>query len=206
MLRIDLAVPSSDNDAARRLGALWDPARGLWFVPEDRDASPFAEWLPAANQLNVRAPSYFLATASLPCWRCRGSSRVHGFALPAGHQTLCVDDDSGDEAWEMADEPSFVCYLEYLPSAIVARIREHAASYRYAFRHRTQTFYWVNFCEYCDTKLGDYDTFCEPGQGFMPLTREDAARITLMRIHEPFSASAGGWSIGVELFEFMSER
>jgi hypothetical protein len=206
MLRIDLAVPSSDNDAARLLGACWDPERGLWFVPEDRDASPFARWLPTAEQPNVRAPSYFLAAAMLTCWRCRGPSRVHGFVLPPGHQTLYVDDESGEESWEVADEPSLVCYLAYLAPAVVARIRARNPSYRYGLRRRMRTFYWVNFCEYCGAKLGDYDAFCEPGQGFMPLTREDAARITLTRVDEPFTASAGSWSIGVELFEFMTER
>ncbi len=206
MLRIDLAVPFCDKDKARRLGARWDAAHGVWFVPGDRDASPLAPWLPNPDQLNVRAPGYFLAASSLPCWRCRGRSRVHGLALPAGHETLYIDDESGEESWEVADEAAFVCYLEYLLPAAVARIRAHTGNYRYAFRRRTQTFYWVNFCEHCGAKLGDYDAFCEPGQGFMPLTRAEATRITLTRVNEPFAASAGGWSIGVDLFEFMSER
>jgi hypothetical protein len=206
MFRIDLAVPFADKDKARRLGARWDAAHGVWFVPGDRDASPFASWLPNPGQLNVRAPSYFLAATSRLCWRCSGSSRVHGFALPAGHEVLCVDDDSGEESWEAAEEPSFICYLEYLQPSAVARIRAHTAGYRYGLRRRTQTFYWVNFCEHCGAKLGDYDTFCEPGQGFMPLTREDAARVTLTRVNEPFTARADGWSFGVELFEFMPER
>jgi len=206
MLRIDLAVPFSDKDTARRLGARWDAAQRVWFVPADRDASPFAPWLPNSNQLNVRSPSYFLAASSLPCWRCRAWSKAHGFALPAGHETLYVDGESGEESWEAADEASFVCYLDYLPPPVVARIRAQSTDYRYGFRRRTQAFYWVNFCEYCGAKLGDYDAFCEPGQGFMPLTREDAARVTLTRVNEPFAASAGGWSIRVELLEFMSKR
>jgi hypothetical protein len=206
MLRIDLAVPVCDSEEARRLGACRDPATGVWFVPGDRDGSAFARWLPQGEPLNIRSPSYFLAATTLACWRCRGPSRVHGFALPAGHETLYVDDESGAESWEAAEEPSFVCYLEYLVPAVAVRMRARTTNYRYGFRRRTRTFYWVNFCEHCGTKLGDYDAFCEPGQGFMPLTREEAARVTLTRVPEPFAARAGGWSIGVELFEFMPER
>lgn len=99
MLRVDLAVPFADRDSARRLGARWDHERRIWFVPENHDPSPFVRWLPAPADLNVRAPTYFIANAMASCLRCRGTSSVRGFALPAGHETLFVDDDSGEVCW-----------------------------------------------------------------------------------------------------------
>lgn len=206
MLRIDLAVPFAERDAARQLGACWDPGRRVWFVPEDRDATPLARWLPLADGVNIRASGYFIASTTLRCWRCRGTSPVCGFALAAGHETLYVDDDTGREFWETAEEPTLLCYLDYLDAAVVARITARSAVYRYGFRRQTQSFYWVNFCAHCNTKLGDYETFCEPGIGFMPLTREQATQVSLGWVDEPFAARANGWSFGVELFEYMTRR
>ena len=33
MSRIDLQVPFCEKDEARRLGARWDPAQKVWYVP-----------------------------------------------------------------------------------------------------------------------------------------------------------------------------
>jgi hypothetical protein len=206
MQRIALSVPTQDEAHARELGAIWDARRRRWFVPENGDATPFARWLVAADPPNIRSDSYFIAATTRHCGRCRGPSPVCGFALPAGHETLYVDDDSGEVSWERAEDPTFVCYLDYLAPSVAARMTAFSATYRYGYRRRTESFYWVNICAYCGVKLGDYDTFCEPGQGFMPVTRDEAAAISLCRIDAPFIASAGGWSLGVELFDFMAVR
>lgn len=39
----------ADKDRVKALGARWDPTRRQWFVPEGRDLTPFAQWLPAAD-------------------------------------------------------------------------------------------------------------------------------------------------------------
>jgi len=205
MFRIDLSVPFADKNAARMLGARWDSLRRVWFVPSDRDATPFARWLPASSAVNVRASSYFVATSALACHRCGGMSKVHGFALPPGHETSAVDEETGEVLWETSDEPTFVCYLEYVNLPAIEGMRQRTGNYRLTPRRRTRSYYWANFCEHCGSKFGDYDVFCEPGQGFMPLTGEDAARIGLARFEASFTAAAGGWSLGVELFEYMTE-
>ena len=45
MPRVDLWVPFSEKEQARRLGARWDVAGQVWFVPETLDASAFARTL-----------------------------------------------------------------------------------------------------------------------------------------------------------------
>ena len=204
MLRVDLAVPFSEKSLARRLGARWDAAARRWFVPPDQDPSPFARWLPRPSPPNIRAPSYWIARSTRQCWRCRQSSAVHGFALPKTHQTLWIGERPWEQVWEQAEEPTFVCYIEHLFPAAAECMRQVTPHYRFAWRQRTGSYYWANCCEHCGTKLGDYDTFCEPGQSFVPLTREDAAHITLRHVDRPFEATAGGWSLGGDLFEFMT--
>lgn len=38
---IDLNVPYEEKDAAKALGAKWDPARKTWFIPNGLDPDDF---------------------------------------------------------------------------------------------------------------------------------------------------------------------
>ena len=42
--RLHLAVPFAEKDAAKALGARWDPVQRLWFVPPGIDPTPFKHW------------------------------------------------------------------------------------------------------------------------------------------------------------------
>lgn len=44
--RVYLAVPFAEKDRVKAAGARWDKERKAWFVPEGRDATAFAAWLP----------------------------------------------------------------------------------------------------------------------------------------------------------------
>lgn len=39
-----LNVPFAQKDAAKALGARWDPAKKKWYVPPGKDIAPFAQW------------------------------------------------------------------------------------------------------------------------------------------------------------------
>lgn len=39
-----LNVPYAKKDAAKALGARWDPAQKKWYVPSNKDISLFAQW------------------------------------------------------------------------------------------------------------------------------------------------------------------
>jgi hypothetical protein len=203
MPRVDLRVPYGDKDEAKRLGARWDSVTRVWFVPEELDPARFERWLPPDGVPNVRGPSYFIAASTRRCWRCQATSRVHGFILPAGHETLDADDGADAGSWEPGEEPTLLCYLDWLAPEIAARITALTRHYRVAYSKDTSSFYWMNRCEHCDAPFGDHETYCEPGQGFLAFTLEEARRITLTPVEEPFAASCGGYSIGVTLFEEM---
>jgi hypothetical protein len=154
--------------------------------------------------VNIRAPSYYLATTLRRCWRCGTETRVHGFVLPPGHEILNVDDDDATpDCWDTAEQPSLLSYLSFLTPSVVARMRARTRHYQFRFSATTASHYWMNGCEHCGAKLGDFYTFDEPGEGFLAFSPEEAARIALTRIDEPFAASCGNWSYGIELFEFM---
>ncbi len=42
--KIYLNVPFAEKDAAKALGARWDPANKKWYIAADKDPAPFAKW------------------------------------------------------------------------------------------------------------------------------------------------------------------
>jgi hypothetical protein len=51
-MRINLAVPFSEKDEAKRLGARWDFDGRTWYIENPEDLAPFMRWL---NQPEVNA-------------------------------------------------------------------------------------------------------------------------------------------------------
>lgn len=45
-MRVNLQVPYSQRDLARRRGARWDKGRKVWFVENAADLGPFIRWMP----------------------------------------------------------------------------------------------------------------------------------------------------------------
>ena len=51
-----LTVPYAEKDAAKALGARWNPTRRRWYVPDGVATEPFAKWLDGAPGADA-APS-----------------------------------------------------------------------------------------------------------------------------------------------------
>ncbi|MDD5276494.1 MAG: DUF5710 domain-containing protein [Methylovulum sp.] len=52
-----LNVPYAQKDAAKALGAKWDASNKKWYVPTDKDITPFAQWQPQAVTLASPLPT-----------------------------------------------------------------------------------------------------------------------------------------------------
>jgi len=200
MSRIDLRVPINEKEEATRLGARWDPSQKVWYVPSNIDPAPLQKWCPRPATPNIRAPRYFLATATRDCWCCAAFTRVVAIVLPGGHEVLYVEDDPADDYWQLAEEPTVLSYVEDLAAPVAARLRALSPHYRVDFSQTVQSFYWINHCEQCAVKLGDFDTVEEYGAAFSPITTEQAAAIHLEEVVEPFSACCGSYTEGLEWF------
>lgn len=45
-MRINLNVPFSDKDIAKRRGAKWDDANKVWYIVNQTDLEIFIDWIP----------------------------------------------------------------------------------------------------------------------------------------------------------------
>jgi hypothetical protein len=91
-------------------------------------------------------------------------------------------------------------HLQQRADSVVVSLRRQTPHYGVDFSQTTQNFYWMNHCEHCAAKLGDFDTHGTPGVGFMPRTSDEAAGICLEEIAKPFSAWCGRYTCGLEWF------
>ena len=50
-----LNVPYAEKDAAKTLGARWNPTKRRWYVPDGVATEPFAKWIDAAAGASASA-------------------------------------------------------------------------------------------------------------------------------------------------------
>jgi len=74
-----LVTPYAEKDRVKALGARWDAGRRQWYVPEGRDLTPFATWLPA----DLRA-QHGASAESLPAVAAPSPASSPALSLPTG--------------------------------------------------------------------------------------------------------------------------
>jgi hypothetical protein len=203
--RIDLRVPFSEKEEVERLGARWGADRKTWYAPAGVAVESLRKWIADRRSPNARAASYFLAESARQCWRCGRRTRVYAIMLPGNHEVLFAAEDPVDDEWQLGGEPTLLSYVEYLEESVAEQLRVMAPRYRVDYSQTTGTFYWMNHCEGCLAKLGDFETLEEWDSAFVPATRKHAEAILLREVRDGFAFAA--WCLsntdGVHLFECM---
>lgn len=204
--RLNLIVPFSEKDEAKRQGAQWDPALRVWYIPNGVDQEPFRRWQPVASPINIRARSYYVASCAGRCWKCGEQTTHYTVALLGGYDVLedfQPDDEAGDpEAteWFVCGGSTFISYITHLPKRIEDRVRSFTRAYFLDFSQTTKSTYWMNHCGQCGMKQGDFPLHEEPGGKFFPVDELQASQITLHAVMESFEC--GGRTAVVSGFDF----
>lgn len=208
MARIYLGVPFSEKDQAKALGARWDAQRRQWYVFEDHDLGLFDRWVFPEPPFHVRSSFYYVAETTVACFhkRCGKTTRVYAALLPTDCEVWQAYNDDGTGWWIPLECSTFMSNAIDFAPAVVGVLRELAPTYRPDFSKSTKDTYWMNHCEHCGAKQGDWYLHDEPG-GFLAMDLESAARIMLHPVREVFegnggiSQDSGG---GADLLDYMT--
>jgi hypothetical protein len=73
-----LTVPYAEKDAAKALGARWNPTRRRWYVADGVATEPFAKWIDAASASASTSTSAAAGGAATPGANS-GSGRVDSY-------------------------------------------------------------------------------------------------------------------------------
>ena len=63
-MRINLATPFAEKDAAKALGAKWDSVKKNWYVVDAIDLTPFLRWIPNSSATTKEAETRSFQTDS----------------------------------------------------------------------------------------------------------------------------------------------
>jgi hypothetical protein len=73
-----LTVPYAEKDAAKALGARWNPTRRRWYVADGVATEPFAKWIDAASASASTSSSASAGGAARPGAKA-GTGRVDSY-------------------------------------------------------------------------------------------------------------------------------
>lgn len=200
---MDLDVPNAESNQAEALGALWEPSRRCWYVPDGVDLLPFRRWFPKQDPgvpgLNLRSLETYVVTAPRRCRRCEQATIVAGFLMAPGFEDFSVweDDLDGEGRWGGGEGWCFAFHIDALPSPIAAQAIMRAPRYRRAFSQTTRSSYWANHCSECGALQGDFHLFETSGGPFFPRGEHDLAGQRAFRVKGVFEA-AGSFGHAVE--------
>jgi len=212
MARIDLNVPFAEKDQAKLLGARWDPQVKTWYVPEGTSAEAFARWVPQLTafglehepEFHVRSPYYFILQSATECWKCYCLTRVFSFRLPEEHEQFEFAEEDEETDFSLESGLGYwVCdgfraglsdVLTLSPS-VIKQLRTYTTRYQPDYSQKAGMVYYMNHCEHCSAKLGDFYMHSEPGGAFFPMSPDAASAMTLHLVRERFDGNGSlGWS------------
>lgn len=153
-----------------------------------------------------RSNGFYIVQSAEICWRCRRATSVVAFLLPEGHERFeyIYDEDEARYVGEWFERPysCFLNYVSFLSQDLLKLIQKISENYYYDFSNSTNDNYYMNHCEHCRAKQGDFFMFAEPGGSFCPLSPEEAKSMQYYQFGSLLEANAGGYS-SVEFFDCM---
>ena len=133
---------------------------------------------------NVRAPAFFIVTGHCHCWKCGDQVTVValGVTPPFARRDVAPE-------WLEGTSLAVLSYVERLPTSIMNHLARFVPGF---FRDESQWHrrpYWMNHCQHCDAKIGDYETIDSHSAPF-GAQRFNASKLSFTVISEPFVAVA----------------
>jgi hypothetical protein len=145
-------VPFEEKDAAKALGARWDPEIRSWYAPSGVAIEPLARWI--ADLSDIPGPYQRVQLLGLPiqCWNCHAT-------------TVCVvgfmEESRRDSFYDMAtaDDDSRLSIATRLLGE--DRQQHRVGSVRRRFSRTINDHQVANGCFHCDALQGNFFLFHE---------------------------------------------
>ena len=164
-----LNVPFSEKDEAKLLSARWNPNIKKWYVPIGVNLSLFEKWMLVENEFAL--PPLFIVKSAQECWKCSQPSDVYCIASSG-----FLDEDGTD------NEFTTFSNLENIGIQVETLIQEYIPLYKLDYSKTVEGVYYMNHCQNCSVKLGDFFMHSEPGGAFFPMSENSATKIIIFQL------------------------
>ena len=164
--RITLNVRFEDKDKVKALGARWDADQKTWYIPLGLETSPFALWIPKNPTFTAISEHIIILKSINLCWKCKTLSPVYGIAL-----------DSCEISGEEYDMPILCYYISSISPDALKIIQDIYPKYYSDYTKQSNSKYFLNHCQDCGAKFGDFMMYMEPGGSFCPDDRHSNVKV-----------------------------
>jgi hypothetical protein len=136
---------------------------------------------PTSGLMSLVADAAFVLEGAYVCHECKKVTPVFALLLQGPFQA------TGDVYLDDEDETALLRNPVDLPEILAKSIETLSdGAFRKDFSLTVQQKYWMNHCNACGTKIGDWYV-SRPGEAFFPTTDEEILSLTGQRFAGPFS-------------------
>lgn len=185
-----LEVPFKEKDAAKRLGARWDPNMKKWYVEKRFDYPKFAKWiLKDEVETTIICDHVYVVEGQRKCYKCGETTPVITFGIEKFCRIWNQEEFGTSDYFEWNDGevritpdiPDIDDMIDYFYSYLYTYYNYHLGYSRTAGAS-----YMANHCLCCDSLQGDYYINQEVDSPFFVDSPEKARKLTLRRIELPY--------------------
>jgi hypothetical protein len=120
----------------------------------------------------IQSSRFQLAIGVAECWSCHQPTRAGAPVAPSG--SIAVDDEFELPESEEVYEPVVLANVVRVSDDIAALLRFEVPTFRIDASNTLHTEYWMNHCQHCDAKQGDFFLHASPDGPFFAWPRGDA--------------------------------
>jgi hypothetical protein len=125
----------------------------------------------------IQSSRFQLAISVAECWSCHKVTRACAPVAPSG--SIAIDFEFEPPESEEMDEPVVLSNVVRVSDDIAAFLHLELPTFRIDASNTLHTEYWMNHCQHCGAKQGDYFLHTRPEGPFFAWPRGDAT-ITLV--------------------------
>lgn len=197
--RIDLNVSFEEKEDAKKLGAKWDVENKTWYVVTTKDSiKKFRKWI---SYPTFKANGFYLIKSKNKCYSCLKYSTVFGFVLPKSH--LEYDDEY--ETWRQGRSFIAPYFISHLSESAENTITSIAKNYKQSYSKTMNSRYWMNHCDNCGAKQGDFFMYAEPGGAFHPDSYDFYQKIIRIYIDTPIECNGDSLHFNLNFHKIPNE-
>ncbi|HWW04164.1 hypothetical protein [Collimonas sp.] len=137
----------------------------------------------------ICSPWFLLAESVEKCWSCSSDTKVFAILLPNVEDGAKVEVEDEDDT--SAPTPCSLSNISDVNNAVETYLKGLSPHFFPDDSRTAGQTYWMNHCENCSIKIGDFYLHSKPGHAFFPVTDEEIGRIKLRRIDIALEADAG---------------
>jgi len=115
----------------------------------------------------IQSGLFQLAVETAECWRCHEQARVVAPIAPIGSVAIDDEDEEADSTGPLVVNVATVLMdVETMSTDLGTAARGAVPTFRPDFSNTLGAGYWMNHCQHCGAKMGDFFLHMEPDGPF----------------------------------------